>query len=391
MTLGRGLESLIPPQPFDATQGKQPFDSNKSPQGDLGAIPQQENPPRHEAVEPADDSRMEHLPAEALAQAGPAASLFEREKKPEHSSGLSARYSGSDRKLSGGPLEGEDFLRPTKNEESTKGIVFQIETDKIAPNPHQPRRDFDAQSLQELANSVREFGVIQPLIVTKIERESSRGWDVSYELVAGERRLMASKIAGLRTVPAVIRQVPQDHEKLELAITENVQRANLNPIEFARAIARLQEEFKLTQREIATRLGKSREAVANSVRLLSLPSEIQEAVSAGKVSESQARLLLSVDDVAQREKLFQEITAGNLTVREISSRVRQWKGKPELETRKAIDPELLALKEELESALGAPVEIRKEGSGGKLTINFYSKEELEGILAKFKQNDNQSL
>ncbi|MDP2650851.1 MAG: ParB/RepB/Spo0J family partition protein, partial [bacterium] len=298
-----------------------------------------------------------------------------REKKVRP---LESDYSGSDRGISA-------------DDRTERSIIFQIETDKIAPNPHQPRRDFDEQSLQELANSVREFGVIQPLIVTKIERESSRGWDVSYELVAGERRLMASKIVGLRTVPAIIRQVPRDHEKLELAITENVQRTNLNPIEFARAIARLQEEFKLTQREIATRLGKSREAVANSVRLLSLPSEVQEAVSAGKVSESQARLLLSVDDVAQREKLFQEIMNGNLTVREISSRVRQWKGRPETETRKAIDPELLALKEELETALGAPVELKREGEGGKLTINFYSKEELEGILAKFKQNDSQSL
>ncbi|MEX2032931.1 MAG: ParB/RepB/Spo0J family partition protein, partial [Candidatus Colwellbacteria bacterium] len=323
----------------------------------------------------ADVSRAEHLPAVASAEAGPAVP-----QEPD--------YSGSVRGTS------------DPKDDSQKGIIFQIETDKIAPNPHQPRRDFDAQSLQELANSVREFGVIQPLIVTKVEKESERGWTVSYELVAGERRLMASKIVGLRTVPAIIRQVPRDHEKLELAITENVQRANLNPIEFARAIARLQEEFKLTQREIATRLGKSREAVANSVRLLSLPSEVQEAVSAGKISESQARLLLSVDDVAQREKLFQEITAGNLTVREISSRVRQWKGKPESEDTdagktssaiKAIDPELLALKEELETALGAPVELKREGEGGKLTINFYSKEELEGILAKFKQNDSQSL
>ncbi|MBI2012989.1 MAG: ParB/RepB/Spo0J family partition protein, partial [Candidatus Colwellbacteria bacterium] len=281
-----------------------------------------------------------------------------------------------------------------------KRIIFQIETDKIKPNPHQPRRDFDTQGLQELANSIREFGVIQPLIVTKIEKEREHGWDVEYELVAGERRLMASKIVGLRTVPAIIRQVPQDYEKLELAVTENVQRANLNPIEFARAVARLQEEFKLTQREIATRLGKSREAVANSVRLLSLPSEMQEAVAKGVVSESQARLLLSVDDVAQREKLFQEVLVGSLTVREVSLRVRQLKGKTAPEdakdetassTAKTIDPELLALKEELEAALGAPVEIRKEGEGGKLTINFYSKEELEGILAKFKQNDGQSL
>ena len=365
MTLGRGLESLIPPQ--------QPHQPDKS-QNDLGeGLNQGGSLNRPEA----DIPRTEHLPAEALAQAGPAASLFEREKKPEHSSNLSARYSGSDREISA-------------PEEPTKSVIFQIEVDKITPNPHQPRRDFDAQGLQELANSIREFGVIQPLIVTKIEKEREHGWDVEYELVAGERRLMASKIVGLRTVPAIIRQVPRDYEKLELAVTENVQRANLNPIEFARAVARLQEEFKLTQREIATRLGKSRETVANSVRLLGLPSEMQEAVAKGIVSESQARLLLSVDDVAQREKLFQEVLAGSLTVREISSKVRQWKGRPATENAN-IDPELLALKEQLETALGAPVELKRDGEGGKLTINFYSKEELEGILAKFKQNESQSL
>jgi len=378
MTLGRGLESLIPPQqPFDKVKGG----PANQPQNDLGETPQSENYQMYgqNLAEPADGSRTEH-PAGSLGLVSAEGGASEsREKKILP---LEQNYSGSDRGLSAG------------EDQPTKSIVFQIETDKIAPNPHQPRRDFDAQSLQELANSVREFGVIQPLIVTKIEKESERGWDVSYELVAGERRLMASKIVGLRTVPAIIRQVPRDHEKLELAITENIQRTNLNPIEFARAIARLQEEFKLTQREIATRLGKSREAVANSVRLLSLPSEVQEAVAKGIVSESQARLLLSVDDVAQREKLFQEITTSNLTVREISSRVRQLKGRPETEnaddeklssTKRAIDPEFLALKEELETALGAPVELKRDGEGGKLTINFYSKEELEGILAKFRE------
>ena len=296
-------------------------------------------------------------------------------------------YSGPDREIS---ADGQ----------KDKGIIFQIETDKILPNPHQPRRDFNEQSLQELANSIREFGVIQPLIVTKIEKESERGWTVSYELVAGERRLLAAKILGLTTVPAIIRQVPVEHEKLELAVTENVQRTNLNPIEFARAIAKLQEDFRLTQREVAARLGKSREAIANTLRLLSLPTEIQEAVATGKVSESQARLLLSVEDIAARDRLFREILTNNLTVREINLRVRQLKGKPVPESAeegpvasstKTIDPELLALKEELEAALGTPVELRKEGEGGKLTINFYSKEELEGILAKLKQNDSQSL
>ena len=376
MTLGRGLESLIPPrQPFhkgqetsDKRQESSDTQSPNTPQNDLGAIPQPGN--QQKQVE-GEKSLLSETSGGERAWSPPAGGGASR--------GQASFLAGETQRV-----EEENLSQPTKS------IVFQIETDKIKPNPHQPRRDFDTQGLQELANSIREFGVIQPLIVTKSEKESERGWDVEYELVAGERRLMASKIVGLRSVPAIIRQVPQDYEKLELAVTENVQRANLNPIEFARAVARLQEEFKLTQREIATRLGKSREAVANSVRLLSLPSEMQEAVAKGIVSESQARLLLSVDDVAQREKLFQEVLAGSLTVREISSKVRQWKGRPATENAN-IDPELLALKEQLETALGAPVELKRDGEGGKLTINFYSKEELEGILAKFKQNDSQSL
>src|SRR3989344_4719501 len=145
--------------------------------------------------------------------------------------------------------------------------IFQIEVERITSNPHQPRREFNEEALKELANSIREFGVLQPLVVSKIERETENGTSVEYELIAGERRLMASKLAGLRTVPAIVRSTSSDKEKLELAIIENIQRADLNPIETARAFAKLQDEFKLTQREIAARLGKSREAVANSVRL----------------------------------------------------------------------------------------------------------------------------
>lgn len=360
--LGRGLESLIPP--------KRPFDTNQ-PQDNSGGTPETNQPA-------ADISRAEHLPAETLAQAGPATPIpFGDEKKPEHSSDLSARYSGPDRGISA-------------EDQTEKAIVFQIETDKIKPNPHQPRRDFNKVALEELANSIREFGIIQPLVVTKIEKETPHGWDVSYELVAGERRLLAAKLLGLRTIPAIIRQVPVEHEKLELAVTENIQRTNLNPIEFARAIAKLQEDFRLTQREVAARLGKSREAIANTLRLLSLPTDMQEAVVTGKTSESQARLLLSVEDPASRDKLFQEILSNNLTVRDVTQKVKELKGEKVPPPAKTIDPELLFLKEELEAALGAPVEIRKEGKGGKLTINFYSKEELEGLLERLRERKTDS-
>ncbi len=364
MTLGRGLESLIPPQPFDGTQGKQPFDSNKPPQENL--------------EEPAVGNSLSELGLPD--SSGRTSSPRSAESDIKSDTKLSETARGSVREIpTADPLE--------------RGVVFQIETDKILPNPHQPRRNFDEVGLRELANSIREFGIIQPLVVSKLEKESPRGWEVSYELIAGERRLMAAKSLGLRTVPAIIRQVPVEHEKLELAVTENVQRSNLNPIEFARAIAKLQEDFKLTQREVAARLGKSREAIANTLRLLGLPSDIQEAVAKGIVSESQARLLLSIEDASARDRLFREILNNNLTVREVNLKVRQLKGKPVPEdakdgptipSAKAVDPELLTLKEELEVALGAPVELKSEGEGGKLTINFYSKEELEGILARFR-------
>lgn len=271
--------------------------------------------------------------------------------------------------------------------------IFQIEVERITSNPYQPRREFNEEALRELANSIREFGVLQPLVVSKIERETENGTSVGYELIAGERRLMASKLAGLHTVPVIIRGISSDKEKLELAIVENIQRADLNPIETARAFAKLQDEFKLTQREIAARLGKSREVVANSVRLLNLPSEIQEAISAGRVSESQARLLLSIDDISSQRKLFEEILKSNLSVREVKSRIQEMNF-PNSSTQKfaSINPETDYLKERLEDFLGTKIDLSRVGEGGKITISFYSEEELKAITEKLlKQNDTQSL
>jgi len=276
--------------------------------------------------------------------------------------------------------------------------VFQIEVERIEPNPHQPRRNFDEDSLRELASSIREFGILQPVIVSKIEKENDTGTTVQYELIAGERRLLAAKLAGLHTVPAIVRKPPAEREKLELAIIENLQRADLNPIEMARAFARLQDEFRLTQREIGARLGKSREVVANAVRLLNLPSEIQQAVSDGRVGESQARLLLAVEDIVSQRNLFEEILRSNLSVREIKSKVRNIKSpeNPEANVNGTVDPEMEALKERLEEFLGTKVDVNKSGDGGKLTINFYSEEELRTITEKLlknppTQNDTRSL
>ena len=179
---------------------------------------------------------------------------------------------------------------PQKRDDLAQESIFHIEIEKITPNPDQPRRHFDQDALHELASSIREFGFLQPLVVSKVEKETPTGIEVEYQIIAGERRFMAAKMLGLPRVPAIIRNINLEREKLELGVIENIQRENLNPIEMARAFQRLQEEFRMTQREIAAKLGKSREVVANSVRLLDLPEYIQRAVEKGEVSESNARL-----------------------------------------------------------------------------------------------------
>ena len=283
--------------------------------------------------------------------------------------------------------------QPSRPTEKTSDHIFHIEVDKVFPNPNQPRRNFDQDALKELAESIREFGILQPLVVTKKEREIETGSTVEYELIAGERRLMAAKMLGLPTVPAIVRHTKTDVEKLELAVIENIQREDLNPIETGRAMARLQDEFGMTQREIATRLGKSREVVSNTMRLLNLPSEIQKAISEGKVGESQGRLLLSVEDQRIQDALFREVANRGMSVRDLTARIKRIKGqayenKPGI--KKMLDPESVALKEKLEELLGTRVDMRKDGQSGKIIINFYSQEELDDLTAKlFKQNDSQ--
>ncbi len=262
--------------------------------------------------------------------------------------------------------------------------IFHIEVEKIVPNPSQPRRDFNQDALRDLASSIREFGLLQPLVVTKIEKETVNGVDVEYQIIAGERRFLASKILGLRTVPAIIRQVKLEREKLELAVIENIQRENLNPVEVARSFQRLQEEFHLTQREIASKLGKSRETVANAVRLLDLPAYIQEALQKGEITESHGRLLLAVDDPAAQKKLFDDISMYRLTTRDVKERVERLKKPGDARERDGenLPPEVQAMKDSLSQSLGAPVEIKKGVNTGRISITFYSEEELENILRR---------
>lgn len=273
--------------------------------------------------------------------------------------------------------------------------IFHIEPEQIDPNPHQPRRHFDEEGIRELANSIREFGILQPLIVSKVSKESEFGESVRYELIAGERRLKAAKMLGLPTVPAIIKNASPDVEKLEMAVIENIQRTDLSPIESARAMSRLQDEFGMTQREIASKLGKSRESVANTIRLLSLPSEIQNAIGEGRVSESQGRMLLSLEDPKLQSSIFAEILKDNLTVRQLEARIRKAKGMSKKIVEEAkigsfADAETKALQEQLEEFLGTKVEVTRDGKSGKIVINFYSQEELNAVLGKFfKQNGSQ--
>jgi len=275
--------------------------------------------------------------------------------------------------------------------------VFLIETNRISPNPQQPRRDFDEQELMELASSIREFGIIQPIVVTKIEKDTETGTQVEYQLIAGERRWRAAKIAGLERIPAIIRSINLERDRLELAIIENVQRANLNPIEAARAYAKLQDQFSLTQREIAVRIGKSRETIANVLRLLNLPTQLQEAVAKNTISESQARLLLSISDPIQQQTLFEDILKSSLSVRELKSRIQKIKTADQQEMSSSSSeitpsPELSSIQKTLEELLGTKVKIENgnpPAGGGKITFSFYSPEELQGIIQKLSKQPNQ--
>ncbi|MDO8585318.1 MAG: ParB/RepB/Spo0J family partition protein [bacterium] len=272
------------------------------------------------------------------------------------------------------------------------GPVFHIEVEKIKPNPYQPRKVFDEVQLRELASSIAEFGILQPLVVSKVERVTEQGTEVEYQLIAGERRLLASKMVGLPRVPVVVRRVPEEREKLELAIVENLQRANLNAIETARAYAKLQDQFGLTQREVATRLGKSREVVANTVRLLGLPSNIQEAISQGVLSESQGRLLLAIAEPMQQQTLFEDIIRNNLSVRELKNRIGRMNGASRGAERQVVgmDPETQAYQQQLELFFGTKVRLERKGASGKIEIEFYSPDDLRGILEKLAASGAQN-
>ncbi len=273
------------------------------------------------------------------------------------------------------------------------GSVFWIEVSKIEPNPYQPRRGFNVEELTSLADSIRERGMLQPLLVTKREIETPAGLDVRYQLIAGERRWRAAKLAGLREVPVMIRAAETpEREKLELALIENIQREDLNPLERARAFAQLVSDFGLMQKEVAERIGKSREVVANALRLLRLPEEIQTALASDVISEGHARTLLMLEhDPSGQMKLFHEIRTAGLTVRdaELSARVSgglEARPRPR-RGRIRLDPDSREILKQLEEVFGTKVKLLKRGEHGKIVVEFYSDEELRGILERISKRE----
>ena len=245
--------------------------------------------------------------------------------------------------------------------------------DEISPNRFQPRKYFDDDKLEELVTSIRDNGVLQPIVVQKVE--------AGYELVVGERRWRASKKAGLKKIPAVIREVT-DAQALELAIIENIHRQDLNPIEEADAYARLADEFALTQEMIAKRVGKSRTAVANTLRLLKLSRNIKEDLISGKISMGHARALLGLDNAGQMEALRKEILKQDLTVRQTESRVSRLKQSVSKKPVSLVSKKNIFIKDlekEFERRLGTKVDIKPAKKGGKLVVTYYSDDDLDRI------------
>ncbi len=269
--------------------------------------------------------------------------------------------------------------------------IFWVEVEKIVPNPFQPRREFDEDKLRELAESIRMYGVLQPLTVTRKEIYDEDGsFRSEYELIAGERRLRASRLAGLEQVPVLIRSGEQtEQEKLELAIIENLQREDLNAVDRALAFKQLADMFTLSHSEVAKKVGRSREYVSNSIRLLALPEVILDALKRSEISEGHARTLLMLKDRPEEQNVvFREILLKKLSVREVERisrkiatdkvRKHEWKD---------TDAHLIEMERAFTDTLGTRVQISKTDFGGKLTIDYFSESDLEKLLAVIKTKE----
>lgn len=291
----------------------------------------------------------------------------------------------------------------------TESSIFWIEIEKIVPNPYQPRREFDQDRLKELSDSIRQYGVLQPLVVSRKETVlEDGGVKVEYELIAGERRLRASKLAGLTQVPVVVRTGDDSRAKLELAIIENLQREDLNSVERAQSFQRLADEFKLTWADVGRKVGKSREYVSNTVRILMLPQDILDALSKRQISEGHTRpLLMLIDRPQEQMTLFKEMMVRKMTVREAEQIARRIAFEKVRKKDLFMTPEVVDMEEKLAETLGTRVQIEPRERGGRIWIDYFSHEELlalslairkageakthKGMFDKIKEEDMEAL
>ncbi len=266
-------------------------------------------------------------------------------------------------------------LLPGVEESGAGNGVVMVSVDMVSPNPRQPRNKLNPEELVELTNSIREHGVLQPLIVTLGDG------DGRYVLIAGERRLQAARLAGLSAVPVIVREAT-DQQRLELAIIENVQRSDLSPLEEAEAYRQLAEDFTLSHEAIAGRVGKTRVAVTNTLRLLKLPDSVKNALIEQRITEGHARALLALPTPEAQAVALRTVIAQELNVRQTEELVRKLCGeRPPSRPKATASPEVVALEERLRSSLGTKVILREGRKGGTMTIHFYSNEELDSLLA----------
>lgn len=270
--------------------------------------------------------------------------------------------------------KGLEALIPSGEENLPSSGVIQIPVDRIEPNPRQPRTANDETALNELAASIQEHGLIQPVIVTR-GREPEH-----YFLIAGERRLIAARKAGLKSIPAILRDATEQ-QRLVLALIENIQRADLNPLEEAEAYRQLAEDFGLSHAEIATRVGKSRAAVTNTLRLLNLPLVVKQTLTKNLIREGHARALLSLSTTEAQTAALQTVLTKELSVRQTEKLVQKLAGKkPPAKTKAPPAPEITALEDRLQQQLGTKVRLNPRGKGGTLIIHYYSDEELNALV-----------
>lgn len=249
----------------------------------------------------------------------------------------------------------------------------EVAIEQIVPNPGQPRTRFDEEPLRELAESIRLHGVLQPLAVKPVGENR-------FELIAGERRWRAAQLAGLKSVPVVVRSAGRQ-ESLELALIENLQREDIGPLESARAFRLLIDDFQLTQEEVALRVGKSRAAVANSLRLLRLPARVQEGLEVGKITEGHAKALLGIDQPDRLLAVYDLILERGLTSKDVERLAQEAKGRaPSAKAAESTDPHSRALQDALARYFAAPVKLQPSARGGKLVIDYYSDDDLQRIL-----------